>query len=212
MARRQLGSVRVDFDSAVNDCRRLAADAYQWSASGSKHRISLSRRDSMTELAFLRLYLAWEGFLEEAFLSYLLGLEPPHGRGPVRFANPPTWRAAHELVLPESRDYAVWDASTVIRRAERFFRDGRPFSAALRSQQSALDEIRKLRNAVAHRSTSSHEKFKDVARDRLKGTLPPGLSVGGFLGLTIPNSLPPSSFFDLYAGKLGAVANGIVRI
>jgi hypothetical protein len=163
----------------------------------------------MTEMAFLRAYLAWEVFLEETFVSYLLGMRPPRGRSPRRYTFPPNRRAAEQWVIPEGRPFAKWDAVAVANRAERFFRSGGPFTSSLRSQQSAFDDMKTIRNAIAHESQNAQAKFESLVRVKLT-SLPPRLTVGAFLLATVPGSTPATSFLELYLSKLELVASLIV--
>lgn len=213
MAQRKLRTVLTDFSQSLNDCRSLAADAYQWSLPGA-HRtrpyISARRRDSLIELAFLRAFLAWETFLEHSFILYLSGQKPPRGRAPHRYAFPPTQKLAMDWLIPEGRDYAQWTtAQHVSERAERFFQAGRPFTAVLRGNQNALDDARLIRNAIAHESSTARAKFEAVVRTKL-GHLPSNFSVGGFLGMTVPASAPPMSFLEFYLIKIDFAARQIV--
>ena len=213
MAHRKLHTVLGSCVRSMRECRTLAADAYRWSSPalpGQGPSISTKRRDSMTELAFLRAFLAWEAFLERSFVLYLSGQRPPRGRAPHRYAFPPNQAAAKEWVLPESRAYAEWTVATkVSARAERFFRDGRPFAPLLRGNQHLLDEARVIRNAITHESESAREKFDNVVRTKL-GTLPPSATVGGFLVTIVPKSAPPLSFLDFYLDKIQFLAHQIV--
>ncbi len=218
MAQRRLRTVLEDCLRRLEESRRLADDAYRWSlpgASGIGPRISVKRRDSMMELAFLRTFLAWESFLEESFILYLSGQKPPRGRPPVRYAFPPNHKAAIEWFVPESGrpNYARWTvAGEVTTRAERVFRAGRPFAAVLRGGQNVLDKCRTIRNAIAHESESSRTKFETLARAELVPLpLPPRLTVGTFLTTTVPASSPPVSFLDHYVDKIDILAKQIVR-
>src|ERR1017187_1752751 len=174
MARRSLKTVQKDFVRNLGESRRLATDAYRWSLSsgaGKSPLISRHRKDSLTELAFLRAFLAWEAFLEESFILYLAGASPPRGRPPKRYAFPPNQQIAMDWVIPEGDRYAKWTiASAVSNRAERFFRAGRPFAPILRSNQNVLEDARILRNAIAHASISTQQKFETLVRAKL-GTL-----------------------------------------
>ena len=213
MAQRKLRTVLAEFLRSLQECRRLSADAYRWSSPGA-HRtrpyISRKRRDDMTEMAFLRAFLAWEIFVEESFILYLSGQKPPRGRAPNRYAFPPNQKTARDWVVPERRDYAEWTVPTQVSgRAERFFQAGRPFAPVLRSNQNVLDEVRIIRNAIAHRSVSAREKFETIVRTKL-GTLSPNLTLGGFLGTTVPSSTPPVSFLEFYVGKIEFAAQQIV--
>lgn len=214
MAQRKVSTVLAQFLRGIRECERIATDAYDWSlpiaGAATRPYISRRRRDSMTEMAFLRAFLAWEAFVEESFVLYLIGQRPPRGRAPRRHAFPPNHRTATEWVIPEGRHYASWTIPQhVTARAERFFYNGHPFAPVLRGNQSVLDEARIIRNAIAHESLSAREKFESLVREKL-GTLPPSLSVGGFLGTTVPANVPPISFLDYYVGKIEFAAQQIV--
>jgi hypothetical protein len=190
------------------ECRLFAVDAQTWSTPGSQKLISRKQRDWIVELAFLRAFLALESFLEETFILYSIGQKAPKGRAPHRYTFPPSKKDASEWVK-EGREYSSWAASNVNERALRYFRRGGPFTDPLRGSQTALDEARTIRNAIAHDSTSAQDKFESLARHKL-GTLPMGLSVGGFLGTVVPNSNPPQSFLEWYLAKAELVASQIV--
>jgi hypothetical protein len=213
VAQRQLRATLSEFSQNLQDCKRLSADAYQWSlpgAHGAHPYISRKRRDHITELAFLHAFQSWEVFMEKSFILYLWGRKPPRGRPPKRYAYPPDFRTAAQWVIPEGRDYAQWThAQDVRERAERFFKDGRPFSPVLSGNQNLLEEARKIRNAIAHRSTSARVKFEKLARAKL-GALPPNLTVGGFLGMTAPGTAPPASFLESYIDKIDLAARLII--
>lgn len=209
MPQRRLQNVLTDCTKTLRDCRDFAADAYRWSLPGSKPRISSKRCDSITEVAFLRAYLALEAFLEESFILYLIGQKPPRGRRPYRFTIPPNRKAADEWVVPEGKRYADWHAVQVIKRAQRFFRSGGHFAGPLMGSQASLDEAQRIRNAVAHESTNATLKFEGLVREKL-GTLPPNLTIGGFLGMTVPASSPPTTFLEFYLDRFELVVTQIV--
>ena len=212
MALRKLRTVASEFRKDLRANKRLAADAHHLSLpspQGKRPLFSRHRRDSITELAFFRAFLSWEAFLEESFILFMLGQTRPRGRSPVRYAFPPTQRAAADWVA-EGQRFARWSrAAEVSSRAERFFRDGKPFSPVLRGNQNVLDEIRIIRNAVAHSSKSAQEKFKMLVRNKL-GVVPPDLTVGNFLGTTIAGSTPPISYFDDYVSQIEFAASRII--
>ena len=81
--------------------------------------------------------------------------------------------------------------------------------ASIRIRGNMLDEVRIIRNAIAHRSVSTRQKFETLVRTKL-GTLPPGLTVGGFLGTPSPGSTPPVSFLEFYVAKIDLAAQQIV--
>jgi len=164
----------------------------------------------MTELAFLRAFLAWEVFLEKSFVLYLSGQKPPRGRAPYRYTFPPDQKAAIAWLVPEGRSYTNWTIAADVRtRAERHFRDGSPYAHVLRGNQSVLDETQTIRNAIAHESRSAHERFEKLVRIKLS-TVPHNLTVGGFLGTTMSGSSPPVSFLEFYINKIDFAARQII--
>lgn len=207
MAPRRLQHVLGDCQRSLRECRVFAVNAHAWSLPSSSPHISRKQRDWITELAFLRAFLAFESFLEESFILYSLGQRAPRGRAPHRFTFPPSRKDATEWVK-EGREYATWSASSVSERAYRYFRGGGPFTNTLRASQSALDET--IRNAIAHESTEAQQKFESLVRAKL-GTLPPILSIGSFLSTPIPLSAPPQSFLELYLDRIELVATQIVQ-
>ena len=161
------------------------------------------------ELAFLRAFLAWEAFLEESFILYLLGRTSPGGYSPKRYYFPPNQTMATEW-LAEGKDYAKWaNCQEVERRAFRHFEQGSPFSQSLRSNQSVLSDANAIRNMIAHESASAQVKFESIVRREL-GTLPITGTAGAFLGMTVPTSTPPISFLDFYISKFESCAALII--
>jgi hypothetical protein len=209
VAARNLQHVLGDCRTTLRECRVFAANAHAWSLPGAAPHISRRERDWISELAFLRAFLALESFLEETFVLYSLGRTAPKGRAPYRLTFPPNRDAAEEWVVPEGRSYASWAAHHVSNRAGRFFRDGRPFATILRQNQNALDEARTIRNAIAHDSSDAHEKFENLVRNKL-GVLPPHLSVGSFLITLVPLAAPPRSFLDEFIDRVELIADKIV--
>ena len=214
MAQRRLRTVLGEFLQNLRECRHLASDACAWSlpqAKGRRPYITRKRRDSMIEMAFLRAFLGWELFLEESFVLFLAGQKPPRGRPPYRHTFPPDLEKAREWVVPEGRPYAKWSiAAEVANRAERHFRSGGPFASVLRANQNTLEDARFIRNAIAHDSASAFARFEMVVRTTLL-TLPPKLTVGGFLSTTKPATTPPISFLEFYIGRIDFAARQIIQ-
>jgi len=212
MAQRQLKTVLVAFKTRLNESRKLSIDVHKFiggvgaKALGAK----TNHRELITELAFLRAFLAWEAFLEQSFILYLVGSRPPRGLAPQRYYLPPNQKLAKEWVVPEGQRYADWtDASRVRERSERFFRDGKPYSPVLKSHSNVLTESVTLRNAIVHGSMSARDKFRNLVHGKIP-SYPPSFTVGGFLAMTVPKSHPPESFLEVYLGTIEFAAEKIV--
>jgi len=212
---RRLKTVLQEFQARLNESRQIAFDASLWvspGAASAKALITPARREQLVQLAFLRAFLAWEGFLEESFVLYLAGQMPPKGRRPSRYAFPPNLKVAKEWLKPEGRPFAEWTNPDIVSdRAQRFFRGGRPYTPVLSSNRSALNEANTLRNAIAHQSEYSQSKFETLVRDKL-GAYPKGLTVGGFLCTLVLHSSPPVDFFESYLEKLEIASRRLVPV
>jgi len=214
MARHNPADVLKDFDRSISRSQGLASAAQQWivRANGpQKPRFTITYRDMLIELAFLHMFLAWERFLEESFLLYMLGKKSPRRYAPQCFVTPPTRAHAFLLTLPErGRSYAEWDnAEDVRKRAKRFFKKGDPYESVLSDHTHILKDIQTIRNAIVHRSISSREKFDNVVRINL-GYLPYKLPVGNFLIKQVSGHAVPISYLDYYLNGLNKAARDIV--
>lgn len=213
MAHRKLGTTLASLIKHLGQMEQFAAAAQQWVSipiPKGVPKFTVPHMEMVTEMAFLRAFSAWEAFLEESFILYLWGKAPPRGRAPKRYAYPPTRRVAEQIVVTEGRDYADWsNFHNVIDRAERFFENGKPYSDALKSQQSKLQDIQTIRNAIAHSSAHSWERFQRLVRREL-ATYPPNLTIGGLLAMTMPHSSPPMSYLEFYLSVIQLVADRIV--
>ena len=222
MAHRKLGTTLTFLIKRLGQMEQFAAAAQQWVSIPIPRgvpKFTVSHMEMVTEMAFLRAFSAWEAFLEESFILYLWGKAPPRGRAPKRYAHPPTRRVAEQIVVIEGRKYADWSKfHSVIGRAERFFENGKPYSDALKSQQTRLESIQTIRNAIAHSSAYSWEQYQRLVRGEL-GTCPPSLTIGRFLAMTIPHSSrtgrkispsPPQSYLEHYLDVIQLVADTIV--
>jgi len=201
-----------DFNKYIGQSQRLVFAARQWAGASTVPKFTTFHRDILIELAFLRAFLAWERFLEESFILFLLGKRPRRmRRSPRPFVRPKSWQHAFDLLSPEKgRGYVDWDNLDYVRvRAKRFFPEGEPFETALIPRLNLLHEMRTVRNAIAHRSFTSQEKFEKLARAKL-GYLPSRLTVGFFLESAIPGTHPVQSYLDYYLAGVSSAASTLV--
>ena len=211
MSAPRLISALTAFGRSLEDARDIAEDARDWAIPTSPTtaaQITTQRRDVLTETAFLRAFIAWEVFLEETFLLYLLGHRLPKRSAPRRYGFPPSREAATEW-CSDGKAYSKWSVSEVRKRADRWFKDGKPFTPALQGQQSRLDQLTTIRNAVTHVSPDARTKFENLVRQEL-GYLPPNTTVGGFLITAKPATTPPQSFMEFDIEQMELAATNIV--
>jgi len=163
----------------------------------------------IVELSFLQLFTSWEQFLEEAFIRYMCGNITSRGYSPKRFVQPRTLEHALDMVM-QGRPYVDWTKlEEVITKAELYFEKGEPFANTLRNASAHLEDMKTLRNRIAHRSKHSEARFQALVRQRI-GHNPRGIVPGKFLLKRIPSS-NTRTILQEYGNLLLALGNRIVR-
>jgi hypothetical protein len=108
---------------------------------------------------FISVVTEFESFLEAQFVQYLTGRS--------RAAKPRVVMSRKSVaydILRGERSYVDWlPFRYSIKRADRFFKDGHAFSFLDKSDVKILEDICLIRNALAHNSRYSKQKFeKDI--------------------------------------------------
>ncbi len=212
MAHIQLGLVLHDLTQDINQANRLVDASIRWHNRGSINglpQFTLNYVDLVVEMAYLKSFLAWEEFLQESFVLYLLGKVSPSGYRPTCCISPRNRNHALDITR-NGRSYADWTAvNSIVDRAGIFFNRGEPFSNSLRPKTNLFDEMKTIRNALAHNTDETNTRFASLVRRRL-GHFPPRLTPGRFLSMIIPGSVPPNRYLSFYTSELLLTAGQIV--
>jgi hypothetical protein len=129
------------------------------------------------EMAFLRIFIAWEDALEQSFIRYLAGYS--NSIGPL---TPATTIVFHkkittaEAYLYGGRDFLLWHNTTkVIQRSQRFFNLGL-HELIFQSNSARLNDFAAIRHRIAHGQDDSKNKFNQatmtIAGKRYLGSRP----------------------------------------
>jgi hypothetical protein len=208
MPSKSLAPIKKTFLAEVARQRRFIAKAqkYQVPVGRQFRALKPAELESIAEMVFLRMFLAWEHFLEQSFLSYMCGRKDRKVKIQCFVVFPSIQHAAN-LIIPEGRRYAEWSEPEIVRqRAERYFKDGEPFKSALGGVSGQVEEMRKVRNSIAHKSKHAREKFEQVVRQAL-GTVPRGITPGAFLLRRIAG---PRTNFETYSEVLTIASTRII--
>lgn len=157
-------------------------------------RFTRIQKASIIEGLFLKVITCFEASIENLFLGLLNGALSSSQIGvcsnfkirPISFT---------QKVLLLDREYLDWlPIEKTIKKAELAFVDGNPFSKIDDSKKGALSEIYKIRNAIAHESEHSKNKFLKITNGA--SLLPEERTPGGYL-ISKP-SQNRESRFDIY--------------
>jgi len=205
-----LNDTLAQFQSAVAQCDSLIAHAHMNDSSGVPLLPPIDRQQ-ITTAGFLNLFISWETFLEEALCKLMIGLPTISGSAPTRYVLPPTKELAHSLVVGVNRKFFDYSNHDNVRKiALLFFEHGYPFESTLSSICQDLADMKTIRNASAHLTSSTQTPLESLAQ-RLFSTPQAGITLYDLLTRPDP-STPGSTIFGMYKNKLLAagemIANG----
>ncbi|TMO57106.1 hypothetical protein [Pseudoalteromonas phenolica] len=121
--------------------------------------------------AFLKMFIYWEGFLEKAFIIYLTGGQSTNGHTLVKYAHPRDEQHAHKMIIGTQK-YVDWaNHEIVMRLSNLYFENGSPIQSILASISGVLSDLKNVRNAAAHISSTTQAKLDGIASRTLKATV-----------------------------------------
>jgi len=170
---------------------------------------SVDERRVITEAALLKMFVGWETFLEKTFILLLTGHSSTKGNGITKYASPPNEDHANMMLIGLMR-YVDWSTPDNVRKLARlFFERGEPFETVLASIDGDLRDLKTIRNAVAHLSSTTSKALDALSSRKLQKSML-DISVYTLVTSLDPNSNTTKSIFESYLDILSAAANQIV--
>lgn len=205
-----IGQSLADFQSAVSQCNSLIANAHLALIATPP---TLSNRDveQITQAAFLNMFIAWEEFVEAAISDFMMGEATLGGTSPTRYVTPPTVVHGKKMVIHTNRYFDFANHENVKKIASIFFEAGYPFDTTVNSITQELSDLKTIRNACAHMSSTTITALEGLAV-KIFGSPMPGISVYQMLVTQDPRTTPIVTVFASYRDKLllaaELIANG----
>jgi hypothetical protein len=208
--RRRAGAIHSDFVSEIDRLLRLDAQNQQRFRAGPGRpgpaSLSISQMTLITEAIFLRAFSSYEKFLEEIFVFYARGRATRGGELIESFLHPKNGGHARDMIKSHMT-FLEWNSpETIIQRCDIYLRDGGPIKIALTSNLTRLGYMRRIRNAIVHRSMEALDRYATVVRSELRAMPLKVPDPGEFLLLTDPQ-VRTSYFLTSYLDVLKAVAD-----
>lgn len=194
-----LAQVLQEFKTSVAQCDNLVVNAHKADANGVPVLPAIDQQQ-ITTAAFLNMFIAWEGFLESSLMDLMLGATTTNGKAPTKYVAPPDIKAAQGILkgILSYFDFAKHD--NVIRMVKLYFKDGYPYEPHLSSINSDLSDLRAMRNACAHISSTTQTSLEALAL-RIFGKPQTGITVYRMLTAIVPKS-GGNTVFVTYRSKL----------
>lgn len=165
--------------------------------------------NNIYEIAFLKVFTAWEEFLEDAFVAYLTGARTKKFTPNVYLRKISKKHALR--ILCGTLDYPDWTSiEDVNKLAQLYFVSGKPFLQPLQEIERYFKDIKKVRNAIVHSSENAKVNFISLTRSR-PHAYKRNMTPGRFLAInTSANS--KITIFEHYISFLQIAAEKIIRI
>jgi hypothetical protein len=175
LSRRSTSAVYSDFRSELSRLIRLDEDNQRAFSNeqGAKpvRRISKPQLHILTESTFFAAFRAYENFVREIFILYCQEKQTVDRKSVRSYVRPKNFQHAEELVRSSMR-YIDWnDPGRMIIRSELFLRDGFPVKDTYASGRGKFEDMKVLRNHIAHRSAESFRTYRRLVQRHL-GTQP----------------------------------------
>lgn len=197
------------FTAKAAQCDSLIASAHRLDPAGTAI-FPTAERELITVAGFLNLFVAWEEFLETAMSQFMVGTPTLSGTAPVRYATPPDVESAKRMLIGTNRYFDYANHELVRRMAALYFRNGYPFEPHLSAIVTDLADMRTMRNASAHLSSTTQVALESLAQ-RIFGAPRSGISLYAMLTAVDPRAVAGATVFADARDKLLAAAQLIAQ-
>ena len=204
-----LAPILAKFRADVAQCDSLIGNVHQLGADGNPI-LPVIDRQQITVAAFLNMFIAWETFLEASLSVLMTGAATISGTAPQRFVMPPNEAEAKKLVIGTSRYFDYGNHHYVNKMVPLYFNAGYPYQPVLNGIFNELEDLRVMRNASAHISSTTQTALESLAL-RITGSPQPGIVLYTLLTMSHPGTTPPTTVFATYRGKLILAAELIAQ-
>jgi hypothetical protein len=168
-------------------------------------------REQITQTAFLNMFIAWEEFIEASIGDFMMGELTIGGNQPVRYVTPPSRDHSGKMVVHMSPYFDYANHENVKKLARLYFDTGYPFDTPINSLTQELSDLKIMRNACAHKSSSTKAALEGLGL-RIFGSPQAGITVYQMLTANDPRTNPIVTVYASYRDKLllgaGLVAQG----
>jgi hypothetical protein len=210
---RVMRALASEFSTAALKANHLAiaGETARVLITGSKGKaqpLNLDRIELLYEMAFLRLFLEWETFLEQSFLRYLCGYSGIAGTARMVQGGYYSNLAAAEAAVLGGKQYKLWhNPQHVINRAKGFMQQGL-HETVLSSNIHRLQQFAAVRHRIAHAQVHARLEF-DNATMALTARRYRGAKAGRFLRDWVSGTTPPQRWLEAITRELTGLAGQI---
>jgi hypothetical protein len=199
----------ADLRGSIAQANAIVAAAHRVDLAGQFF-FTATEQAVLVQSAFLRVFIAWESFLESTFVSYMVGRQSSTGNVLTRYASPVDADHALNMVVGGMR-FVDWSTPDTVRKLARLFFDGGdPYETVLAQVNSDLLDLKTIRNAAAHLASTTNAQLDALATRKLSTPIV-GITVAKFVMTADPNSTNGQSILQTYESTLDTAAHLIAN-
>ncbi len=158
-----------DFFQTFNETNQILFDSNFLYQNGVQHEGTVfgeAMHNQIIEHCFMRIFLAWENFLEDAFISYMCDETDLKGQKYNRYALPTDSEHAYKLIKG-TKQYPDWTSIDNINIVSNlFFENSGPFTLLLNNPVE-FQQMKTIRNRISHISKQSIDKFNKLTSSQI---------------------------------------------
>jgi hypothetical protein len=166
------------------------------------------RVEALYEMAYLRLFIAWESFLEESFVRFICGYRAEAGQPGLRQAAFPRIEDARLAILG-GQDFVSWASPVAVEQRARQYMQDSWHEEVLQAARVRLRYLVAVRNRIAHGSDYARSQFDystmQLAARRFRGSAP-----GAFLRSWNAGAVPQERWLSTIGNELKSLSVQIV--
>jgi hypothetical protein len=180
-------------------------------ASAIKRQLKVDRLEALYEAGFLRIFAAWENYLEEVLVHLLAGYRTP-GYIPVAVPGSVllTTLQSARAVLYGNHRFLLWHDPQIVSQRARTHLTGSPVEVEVAGQQARLEAIAAIRHRIAHSSRDSQSRFQAAALT-ITGAAPASSPGRMLRAANIADPLNPTKWIRVLSLELRDLAIRIIQ-
>ncbi len=196
-----------EFQGSIQKNNRNITAAYQVDATGN-YIFDENIRVIITEASFLKIFIAWERFLEQSFIKYLTGKKSLSNNKLNSCVKRIDMNRASEIIKGTNK-YIDWsNPDIILRLAKLYFGIINPYSDNLNPIKTDIFDLRTIRNAAAHLSITTSKSFDALASRILKENKT-NVNVADFVLTLVPETT--DTVIDYYISMLDITSENIAN-
>jgi hypothetical protein len=197
------------FKTEIQFCKDILTLAFEQDLAGvPKHNPTVIT--FLVDSAYVRFWIAWEGFLEQCFHNYMLGMLSTTGTIVSRHVTPTDLQHAQKMIIGINRYFDWSNPDYIVKTSIHIFGIPNPFESTLKSIFSSLSDMKAIRNSAAHISSTTQSSL-DAAAHRILGTPTTNISTSDLLMRNIGGTGVPTTVFQNFMTILDVAAEVIAK-